>query len=100
MTAAEFAAYRRLTGLTADELAKRLQINPRTIRSYESGRDVVPEWAADEIRVLVAENARLGAQMAAAGVPVVIERSGWHIQAAARALLIEPDTMIHWAEHD
>lgn len=98
MTPAEFAAHRRLTGLTIDELAARLSVNPRTIRSYESGRDRVPEWAEDAMVDLVAENGRLGARMAASGVVVVIPRSGWHIQAAARALLIEPDTMIEWSD--
>ena len=96
MSAAEFAAHRRLAGLTVDQLAARLGVNPRTVRSWESGRDPVSEWAAASIRELVAENARLGQRMAEAGVVVVIPRDGWHVQAAARAILLEPDTMIEW----
>lgn len=96
MSPAEFAAHRQLTGLTYADLADRLGVNPRTVRAWESGRDRVPERILYEMRDLVAENARLGQKMAASGVVVVIPRDGWHIQAAARAILLEPDTMIEW----
>ena len=100
MTAAEFAAHRRLTGLTYDKLSEELGVHQRTVRSWESGRHPVPELVGDEMRDLVAENARLGRKLATegVGVPVVIPRDGWHIQAAARAVMIDPDVMIEWAD--
>ena len=110
MTAAEFAAHRRLTGLTYDELSDELGVHQRTVRSWESGRHPVPERVGDEMRDLVDKNARLGRQLAEAGLGrlrgelehlldvAVIPRDGWHIQAAARAVIIEPDVMIEWAD--
>ena len=99
MTAAEFAAHRRLTGLTYDKLSDEFGVHQRTVRSWESGRHPVPERVGDEMLELVAENARLGRKLAAegVGVGVVIPRDGWHIQAAARAVMIDPDVMIEWA---
>ena len=42
MTGAEFAAHRHLIGLTLDELADTLGVNPRTTRAWETGRDLIP----------------------------------------------------------
>ena len=98
MPAAVFAAHRRLTGLTYDELSDELGVHQRTVRSWEAGKHPVPERVGDEMRGLVAQNALLGRKLAEAGVPVVIPRDGWHIQAAARAVIIEPDVMIEWAD--
>ena len=92
------AAHRRLTGLTYDELSDELGVHQRTVRSWESGRHPVPERVGDEMRDLVDKNARLGRQLAEAGDVAVIPRDGWHIQAAARAVIIEPDVMIEWAD--
>ena len=58
MTAAEFAAHRRLAGLTLDQLAAHLRVNPRTVRSWESGRDAVPDRIAAELGALVDRHRR------------------------------------------
>jgi len=97
MSPAEFAAFRRLTGLTVDAMAQHLGVNPRSVRSYESGRDAISERIATAVRKLADDNGQLGREMADSDVIVEIPRDGWYIQAAARALLIEPDTMIEWA---
>lgn len=96
MTPAEFTTCRRLTGLTAQELADRWSVNLRTIRAYESGRYPVPDWAEDAIRELVAGNRMLAQTMADSGVIVYIGRDGWSKQAAATAMLLEPDIMLEW----
>ena len=75
MTAAEFAAHRRLTGLTYDELSDELGVHQRTVRSWESGRHPVPERVGDEMRDLVDKNARLGRQLAEAGDDAAVRRT-------------------------
>lgn len=105
MTAAEFAAHRRLTGLTLEQLAAQLGVNPRTVRSWESGRDAVPDRIAAELGALVDRHRRDARVMAAAGVPVVLPRydnseaefpRGWYLAAASSALLLEPDIELDW----
>lgn len=51
LTPAELRAAREALGLTGDQLARVLAVNPRTVRSWEQGRDPVP----GRIRPLVAE---------------------------------------------
>lgn len=43
MTDAEFRVVREHLGLTGDWLAKHLTVNPRTVRSWEQGRDPIPD---------------------------------------------------------
>ena len=105
MTGAEFAAYRHLIGLTLDELAAALGVNPRTVRSWETERDLIPERIPAELAALAAEHGRLADQMAGDGRPIGITRDkaapsarprGWYVAAAARALVIEPDLEVEW----
>ena len=104
MTAAEFAAWRHLLGLTLDELAAALAVNPRTTRAWESGRDPIPARVADELAAMDAEHRKLVAAMVAAEAPVAIHRDkragehprGWYVAAAARALTVEPDLEVDW----
>lgn len=107
MTGAEFAAHRHLIGLTLDELADTLGVNPRTTRAWETGRDLIPARIPAELGALVAEHGRLAEQMATDGRPVGITRDkatpnarprGWYVAAAARALVIEPDLEVEWIE--
>lgn len=49
MTPAELRVTREFLGLTGDCLAAILDVNPRTVRSWEQGRDPIP----DRIRVEV-----------------------------------------------
>jgi transcriptional regulator with XRE-family HTH domain len=105
ITGAEFAAYRHLIGLTVDELASALRVNPRTARSWESGRDPIPARVAEELEALAVEHRALARRMADDGRPVAIRRDktaptdkprGWYVAAAARALVIEPDLEVEW----
>lgn len=43
MTGAEFKVVREHLGLTGDWLARHLRVNPRTVRSWEQGRDPIPD---------------------------------------------------------
>ncbi|MFI8944103.1 helix-turn-helix domain-containing protein [Streptomyces syringium] len=52
LTAAELRIAREQMGLTGDHLAKLLRVNPRTLRSWEAGRDEVPGRIRPEIAEL------------------------------------------------
>ena len=105
MTAAEFAAHRRLTGLTLDQLAAHMRVNPRTVRSWGSGRDAVPDRIAELMASLVERHRNAARGMASAGVPIVLPRyddseaefpRGWYLAAASSALLLEPEIELEW----
>ena len=103
MTGAELAVRRHLIGLTPDELADVLDVNPRTVRSWESGRDRIPARIPDEVEALVKEHGKAVALMVASDSPVGIARdkgdvwpSGWYVAAAARAMSIAPDLGAVW----
>ena len=102
MTPAEWAASRRLTGLTLDQLAAELHVNPRTVRSWEQGRDPIPAGAAEQIDALVDEVIALARTMADTEGVVTLPREdgdrprGWYLAAAAHALTLEPDLMLEW----
>lgn len=60
LTAAEVYSIREYLGLTGDHMAELLSVNPRTLRSWESGRDPVPGRLRPEVAELVeATNARV-----------------------------------------
>lgn len=105
MTAAEFAVTRHLVGLTVDELAAALAVNPRTVRAWEAGRDLIPARIPAELAALVADHGALADRMAASGQVVGIVRDkraaadrprGWYVAAAARAMEREPGLMVDW----
>lgn len=96
MTPAMVAVTRRGLGLTLDELADILGVNPRTVRSWESGRDLASAWLSDALGSLVAEHEALVDEYAEAiedGTPVAVLREspeggrprGWHLIALAMA---------------
>lgn len=93
MTPAEFAAYRHLMGHTLDSLARRLDVNPRTTRAWETGRDPISATAEAAILAEVAEHDRLVDMIDRADVLVRVPRSpsgewprGWYVAAVARAI--------------
>lgn len=60
---AELRAAREYLGLTGDHLAKRLAVNPRTLRSWEQGRDPIPGRIRPEIAELKAAADKAVAEM-------------------------------------
>lgn len=58
MTAAEFKVVREYLGLSGDWLATHLDVNPRTVRAWESGKYPVPEGVRLQMEALEAETAR------------------------------------------
>lgn len=52
MTPAEFKVVREFLGLTGDWLARHLRVNPRTVRSWEQGRDPIPDGVRLELEEL------------------------------------------------
>ncbi|MFE9769496.1 helix-turn-helix domain-containing protein [Streptomyces sp. NPDC005808] len=65
LTTAELRTAREQLGLTGDHLAKRLGVNPRTLRSWEQGRDQVPGRIRPEIAELKADTSKAVADMVA-----------------------------------
>lgn len=49
MEAAEFAAMRKIMGVFREDLAQKLEVNPRTIQRWESGESPIPWGIEDEI---------------------------------------------------
>lgn len=106
MTGAEFAARRHLLGLTLDELASILGVNPRTTRSWETGRDQIPARISNELDTLIAEHTALTREMTAAGSAQIVRAKhdgldrprGWHVAAAARATATNPGLRVEWIE--
>lgn len=64
-TGAELRATREMLGLTGDHLAKMLGINPRTIRSWEQGRDPIPARFGPELAELKESTREAVTQMVA-----------------------------------
>lgn len=58
MTPAEFRVVREFLGLTGDWLARHLGVNPRTVRSWEAGRELIPDWVRLKIEDLEAATGR------------------------------------------
>ena len=54
LTAAEVRVAREYLGLTGDKMAEKLGVNPRTLRSWEQGRDPIPGRIRPEIANLKA----------------------------------------------
>lgn len=58
ITGGHLQAMRESLGFTGDDLAGVLGVNPRTVRSWEGGRDPIPERLGSEIAELIAERNR------------------------------------------
>ena len=102
---AEVAALRTAMGLSMDGLAQMLGVNPRTVRSWESGRDRMSASAAEALSDLVRRHQSLVAEMVAAEVPVGVLREGdpdapprgWFLAAAGRAMVEAEDGIdVEW----
>lgn len=105
MTGAHIATLRHLCGLSSRELAQALGVNPRTVRSWEQGRDRISAAAARDLQALLDEHRALAGEMLAAGTvelprtPAARSR-GWHVAAAARALETDPSLTVTWDDRD
>ena len=104
MTPAEVAALRHMMGLTLDAFAAMLGVHPRTVRSWESGRDELSPSSAAAVRALARRHSDLVRQYLDAGVPIGIVRDvgdaipprGWYLAAAGQALAVEPNLSVEW----
>ncbi|MGP5523243.1 hypothetical protein ACTXM3_08080 [Glutamicibacter arilaitensis] len=106
MTSAEATATRHLIGLTFEQVGEALDINPRSVRRWESGASLPGAGAAGALRALRAEHdkdtKRLCAKAAKAS-PLLIPTgkgdtrpAGWWKAVAARVLDRSPGTVIEW----
>ncbi|MDX3232566.1 hypothetical protein [Streptomyces sp. ME19-01-6] len=84
---AELRSAREYLSLTGDHLAKLLGVNPRTLRSWEQGRDPIPGRVRPEIAELKAATDKAVADMAEAwgeGQPLITYRDDDEYKAANR----------------
>lgn len=82
MTITTFAAKRHLIGLTIDEIATALNINPRTVRGYESGKYSPGPGVVADLEALVKEHtADVDTE-----TPEDRRSRGWRVAVAARRL--------------
>lgn len=58
MDGGELQTVREFLGLTIESLAGMLRVNPRTIRSWEAGRDPIPARIRDEVEQIEAITAQ------------------------------------------
>lgn len=90
MDGGELQMVREFLGLTADALAGMLDVNPRTIRSWEAGRDPIPERIRGEVEQIEA--------MTATAVGELVD--ALHDARDPGALLYRRDTDMHAARPD
>ncbi|MDO5067472.1 MAG: hypothetical protein Q4D96_09360 [Propionibacteriaceae bacterium] len=105
MSAGRFAALRHLTGLSTEELADELGVNPRTVRSWGRGRDPIPERIEEEMNAILTRQGQVFDEILASGAPVIIpdndpdhagKPSGWWLGVAARVLAADPSRAVRW----
>jgi transcriptional regulator with XRE-family HTH domain len=82
LSPAEVSAHRHAMGLSLDQMAAMLGVNPRTVRSWESGRDRLSASSAAALLDLVGRHGELVGRMVADGVVA----STWSIVQASRPL--------------
>lgn len=103
-TGPEVAALRQLVGLTIDELADELGVNPRTVRSWEQGRDRMGAGVRVDLARLVRRHDDQVSRCIASGKPIKIAREkgaasmprGWYVAALARAMAQSPAVRAEW----
>jgi len=59
MPSAELQTVREYLGLTIDAMARLLHVNPRTVRSWEAGRDPIPTRIREEVEAIEAYTAEV-----------------------------------------
>lgn len=104
LSPAHVAAVRTATGLTLDQMASMLHVHPRTVRAWQSGRNVPSPSATAAISSLLADHAELVRRLASEQ-KVTIPREervgdlprGWWLTAAGQALAVNPAIEIEWA---
>ena len=103
MTPAMIAATRRLIGLTVDQLAEALRVNPRTVRGWESGRYSPSDGPVRDLLELRGEHdAETDALTDAAQSGDVVlpdgpRPQGWYLALAARVLDRESGALVTWS---
>lgn len=87
LTDVEVRATREGLGLTGAHFAKLLRVNPRTLGSWEQGRDPAPGWMRPRVAELVASTDKAIAELVAENAAVLITyRNDDEYDAAGRPL--------------
>ena len=98
---AVLAALRHRLGYSITELADELDVRPRTIRSWSTGRDPIPPGVVVELAQLLADH-ETAVETALDEGEVVLPRSGplvgWWTAVAAEAMSRSHDIGIVWED--
>lgn len=106
MNQTEFAAIRRLVGLTAEQFGDKLSINPRTVRRWESGATNISDSAAALIQDLrAAHDLDFKSCLAIVGRGDTVtfpegdgdRPNSWWLAVAARIIDREPKAQLKWS---
>lgn len=65
MPAISLQGAREFLGLTIDAMARLLSVNPRTVRSWEAGRDPIPVRVREEVEAIQERTAEVVTEIAA-----------------------------------
>ena len=96
MPGATFAAIRANLGLTGEEMGEKLGVTSRTVRSWESGDQVIRSGVAADALDLLSQHVE---EVESLGIPARITVSrgdGWSLAVAAQLQRKNPDIIIEW----
>ena len=96
MPGATFAAIRANLGLTGEEMGEKLGVTSRTIRSWESGDQVIRSGAADDALHLLAQHVEEVESLGSPARITVSRGDGWSLAVAAQLQRKNPDIIIEW----
>lgn len=103
MDAPVFMAYRHLLGLSTTQLARILDVDPRTLRAWEKARSRIPDGIACELLELARDHGRIAQRFISCDAVVTMPREdgeefprNYYVAALARALEAEPGIRAEW----
>lgn len=99
MTGPRLAALRHRLGWSTNELAKQLDVNPRTVRAWNSGRDPVPVGVMLELDELLIEHeldVHNSLQTGRLEIPYAHESTPWWVAVADSASRLNPEIDLVW----
>ena len=99
MTGAEFALLRYKLGLSLRQVAEFLDVNPRTVRAWNSGRDPIPDGVLLDLDDLHLEHeiaVRQAIEDGSIAIPYDSPDVAWNLAVAADARRLDPGVVVRW----
>lgn len=99
MNGAEFALLRYKLGLSLSQVADFLDVNPRTVRAWNAGRDPIPDGVLLDLDDLQLEHEIAVRKVLEDGyiaIPYNTPDVAWNLAVAASARRKDPDIVVTW----